>query len=109
MRSLALEALKCDKATRQEHYHRLRTLLKKGKSQAVIQELEALAEGSPVESPVWREIRYLKRHAGSRRLRYDVFRSWRLPMGSGAIKRGFPRRESPSQSHNCQTSGVRRS
>jgi hypothetical protein len=84
--SVALEALKFDKATRQEYYHRLRTLLKKGKSKAVIQELEALAEGSPMESPVWREIRYLKKHAESRRLRYDVFRSWRLPMGSGAIE-----------------------
>ena len=84
--SVALEALKFDQAARQEHYHRLRALLKKGKSQAVIQALEALAEGSPVESPVWREIRYLKKHAESRRLRNEVFRAWRLPMGSGAIE-----------------------
>jgi hypothetical protein len=84
--SVALEALQFDKATRQGHYHRLRTLLKKGKSQAVIEELEALAEGSPADSPVWREIRYLTKHTEARRLRYDVFRSWRLPMGSGAIE-----------------------
>ncbi len=84
--SVALEALKFDKATRQEHYHRLRALLKKGKSRAVIEGLEALAEGSPADSPVWREIRYLTKHAEARRLRYDVFRSWRLPMGSGAIE-----------------------
>jgi hypothetical protein len=84
--SVALEALKFDKATRQEHYHRLRALLKKGKSRAVIEELKALAEGSPADSPVWREIRYLTKHAEARRLRYDVFRSWRLPMGSGAIE-----------------------
>ena len=84
--SVALEALKFDKATRQEHYHRLRMLLKQGKSKAVIQELEVLAEGSPADSPVWREIRYLRKHAEARRLRYDVFRSWRLPMGSGAIE-----------------------
>jgi hypothetical protein len=84
--SVALEALKFDKATRQEPYHRLRALLKKGKSQVVIEELEALAEGSPADSPVWREIRYLTKHAEARRLRYDVFRSWRLPMGSGAIE-----------------------
>ena len=84
--SVALESLKFDKATRQEHYHRLRALLKKGKSQAVIAELKALAEGSPADSPVWREIRYLTKHAEARRLRYDVFRSWRLPMGSGAIE-----------------------
>ena len=84
--SVALEALKFDKVTRLEHYQRLRTLLKKGKSQAVLQELEALAAGSPVDSAVWREIRYLRKHAEARRLRYDVFRSWRLPTGSGAIE-----------------------
>ena len=50
--SVALEALKFDKATRTSHYNRLRKLLKQGKSQAVIEELEALAEGSPADSPV---------------------------------------------------------
>jgi hypothetical protein len=84
--SVALEALTFDKKTRQGHYNRLRTLLKKGKSTAVIAALEALAAGSPAESAVWREIRYLKKHAAARRLRYQVFRSWRLPMGSGAIE-----------------------
>jgi hypothetical protein len=83
---VALEALKFDKATRLEPYQCLRTLLKKGKSQALLQELEALAEGSPADAAVWREIRYLRKHAEARRLRYDVFRSWRLPMGSGAIE-----------------------
>jgi hypothetical protein len=84
--SVALEALKFDKATRLGHYNRLRALLKKGKSKAVIEELEGLAEGSPADLAVWREIRYLRKHAEARRLRYDVFRSWRLPMGSGAIE-----------------------
>jgi hypothetical protein len=84
--SVALEAPKIDKATRQGHYHRLRALLKKGKSPAVIEGLEGLAEGSPADSPVWRQIRYRAKHAEARRLRYDVFRSWRLPMGSGAIE-----------------------
>jgi hypothetical protein len=84
--SVALEALKFDKPTRLGHYQRLRTLLKKGKSQSVLDELEALAESSPVDSAVWREIRYLRKHAEARRLRYAVFRSWRLPMGSGAIE-----------------------
>ena len=45
-----------------------------------------MAGGSPVDSAVWREIRYLRKHAEARRLRYAVFRSWRLPMGSGAIE-----------------------
>jgi hypothetical protein len=84
--SVALEALKFDKATRGAHYDRLRKLLKKGESQDVIAELLVLAEGRPADSPVWREIRSLTKHAEARRLRYDVFRSWRLPMGSGAIE-----------------------
>jgi len=69
---VALESLKFDKATRRAHYQRLRTLLKQGKSQAVITGLETLAEGSPADSPVWREIRYLRKHAEARRLRYTI-------------------------------------
>src|SRR5512135_2010081 len=84
--SVALEALKFDPATRQGHYQRLRTLLKQGKSKTVLQELETLAAGSPSDSAVWRELRYLRKHADARRVRYDVFRSWRLPLGSGAIE-----------------------
>ena len=45
-----------------------------------------MAEGSAADSVVWREIRYLKKHGAARRLMYDVYRSWRLPMGSGAIE-----------------------
>ena len=84
--SVALEALGLDKATRGEHYQRLRKLLKQGKSAAVIKGLEALAAGAAADSAVWRELRYLKKHKAARRLMYDVYRSWRLPMGSGAIE-----------------------
>lgn len=84
--SVALEALGFDKATRDEHYQRLRKLLKAGKSAAVIKELEALAVGRAADSAVWREIRYLSKHKAERRLMYNVYRSWRLPMGSGAIE-----------------------
>ena len=49
---VAWEALKFDKATRREHYQRWRALLKPGKSKAVLQEREALAEGSPADSAV---------------------------------------------------------
>lgn len=89
--SVALEALSLDKATRDEHYRRLRALLKAGKSAAVIKELEALAAGSATDSAVWREIRYLKKHRAARRLMYNVYRSWRLPMGSGAIESAIRR------------------
>lgn len=84
--SVALEALGFAKATRDEHYQRLRKLLKAGKGAAVIKELEALARGHSADSAVWREIRYLRKHKAERRLMYDVYRSWRLPMGSGAIE-----------------------
>ena len=84
--SVALEALPFAKATRQAHYQRLRTLLKQGKSRALLEDLETLADGQPADSAVWRELRYLSKHAEARRLRYAVFRSWRLPMGSGAIE-----------------------
>src|SRR5512135_1782527 len=84
--SVALEALRFDKATRQAHYQRLRALLKQGKSRALLQDLETLADGQAADSVVWRELRYLSKHAEARRLRYAVFRSWRLPMGSGAIE-----------------------
>ncbi len=50
--SVALEALTFDKATRWEHDQGLRTLLKKGKSKALLQELEALGEGSPADAAV---------------------------------------------------------
>ena len=84
--SVALEALGFDKATRDGHYQRLRKLLKQGKAAALIKDLETLASGSAEDSAVWRELRYLKKHKEARRLMYDVYRSWRLPMGSGAIE-----------------------
>jgi hypothetical protein len=84
--SVALEALGFDKATREAHYHRLRKRLKQGKSAALIKDLEGLAAGSAADSAVWRELRYLEKHKAARRLRYNVYRSWRLPMGSGAIE-----------------------
>lgn len=84
--SVGLEALKMDKETRTGHYARLHPLLKNGKSKQVISELELLAEGTAEDSAVWREIRYLKKHSEAGRLRYDVFRRWHLPMGSGAIE-----------------------
>lgn len=84
--SVGLEALGLDKATRTAHYQRLRALLRAGKSAAVIKELEGLAAGVSEDSAVWREIRYLEKHKAARRLMYATYRSWRLPMGSGAIE-----------------------
>ena len=71
---------------RAEQYGRLRTLLRAGQSQIVIEELERLGAGQPEGSPVWREIRYLRKHSEAGRLRYNCFRYRGVPLGSGAIE-----------------------
>jgi hypothetical protein len=84
--SLALAALGLAPDRRAEEDARLRRLLKAGRSPIVIEELEALAEGQPEDSGVWRELGYLSRHSEAGRLRYDCFRCRGVPLGSGAIE-----------------------
>jgi hypothetical protein len=84
--SLALGALGLAQDRRAEEYGRLRTLLKAGRSRVVIEEWEGLAAGQPDDSPVWREISYLRRHSEAGRLRYHCFRCRGVPLGSGAIE-----------------------
>jgi hypothetical protein len=84
--SLALAELNLAQDQRQELYSRLRGLLKAGKSQVVLDELEALAAGQARDEPVWREIGYLTRHSEAGRLRYDCFQYRGVPLGSGAIE-----------------------
>ena len=84
--SLALAALDLAQDRRAEQYGRLRTLLRAGQSQIVIEELERLGAGQPEGSPVWREIRYLRKHSEAGRLRYNCFRCRGVPLGSGAIE-----------------------
>jgi PAS domain-containing protein len=84
--SLALAALHLTEERRAEEYGRLRTLLRAGQSAMVIAALERLAAGQPEDSSVWREIRYLTRHAEAGRLRYHCFRNRGVPLGSGAIE-----------------------
>jgi hypothetical protein len=84
--SLGLAALDLKEKLRGELYSRLRGLLKNGKSKAVLAELEDLAKDQCDDSPVWREIGYLRKHSEAGRLRYDCFRCRGLPIGSGAIE-----------------------
>jgi hypothetical protein len=84
--SLPLAALDLAEDQRQENYSRLRGLLKKGKSKAVLADLEELAADQLEDSPVWREIRYLRKHSDAGRLRYNCFRCRGVPLGSGAIE-----------------------
>lgn len=84
--SVALADVIADKGDRKERYKHLRKLLKQGRAEAVIDELMVLGAGRPDTSVVWREIRYLQRHADADRLRYAVCRCRRQPMGSGAIE-----------------------
>jgi len=84
--SLALEDVAQSSAARKERYARLRQLLKQGKAESVIKELEQLAAGRSDKSVIWREIRYLQKHADAGRLRYAVMRYRKLPIGSGAVE-----------------------
>lgn len=84
--SLALEDLKLGKVQRAAMYVRLRKALIRGKANEVIAELEKLASARRRNQPVWREIRYLTKHAQAGRLRYPVFRYRRQPIGSGAVE-----------------------
>jgi hypothetical protein len=84
--SLALQASGLSEGERSERYARLRRSLKKGRSEAVIEELEELAAGQPESAAVGREIGYLIRHSAAGRLRYDCFRYRGAPLGSGAIE-----------------------
>jgi hypothetical protein len=83
---LALAALGLAEDHRAEEYRRLRLLLKAGRSQTVIEDLEAQAAGLDEDSAVWREIGYLTRHSDAGRLRYNCFRCRGVPLGSGAIE-----------------------
>ena len=89
--SLALHVSGLPEGERTERYARLRRSLKKGRSEEVIEELEALAAGQPEGAAVWREIGYLIRHSGAGRLRYDCFRCRGVPLGSGAIESAIRR------------------
>jgi hypothetical protein len=84
--SVALASLPLTESQRKGLYKRLRGLLKEGKSQDVIAELNVLAINEPDESAMWREIRYLTKHSDAGRLRYSSFRRRSVPMGSGAIE-----------------------
>ena len=83
---LALAALGLAEDRRAAEYRRLRLLLKAGQSQAVIEDLEALAAGLDEDSAVWRELGYLTRHSEAGRMRYNCFRCRGVPLGSGAIE-----------------------
>ena len=83
--SLALAALHLTEERRAEEYGRLRTLLRAGQSAMVVAALEGLAVPAPGSS-VWREIRYLTRHAEAGRLRHNCLRNRGVPLGSGAIE-----------------------
>lgn len=84
--SVALAALDLAEDQRQKYYSRLRGLLKRGESKAVLADLEELAADQPEDSPVWREIRYVRKHCDAGRLRYNCFRYRGVPLGSGAIE-----------------------
>ena len=84
--SLALEKLSLSDQQRQRLYRELRRKLRAGQAYQVTIELSFLAEGLPLDSPVWTEIRFLEKHAEAGHLRYPLFRRRGAPLGSGAIE-----------------------
>jgi hypothetical protein len=84
--SLALGAFGRAEDQRAEPDSRRRVLLKAGPSPAVIEDLEAWAEGQPDDAPVWREIGDLTRHSEAGRWRDNGFRCRGVPLGSGALE-----------------------
>jgi hypothetical protein len=68
-----------------------RTLLRNGQWRRVVEELTDLAGDAPADAKIWTEIAYLKKHGDAGRLKYPTFRSYGLPVGSGAIESGIRR------------------
>ena len=86
--SLALEGLGLEATARRQLFKDLRRKLRRGGIWSVIAQLGVLAvgKGKGQAAAVWREIRYLDRHAWAGHRDYRSFRQEGLPLGSGAIE-----------------------
>jgi hypothetical protein len=89
--SLALAALGYEEKERLPMYRELRTLLRNGQWQLVVDALTDLASETPGGAQVWTEIAYLQKHGEAGRLKYPTFRGLGLPLGSGSIESNIRR------------------
>jgi hypothetical protein len=89
--SLAFAAVGQTREQRLALYREYRTLLRNGQWRRVVDGLTELAEDAPADSNIHTEIAYLRKHGEAGRLKYPHFRSWGLPIGSGAIESSIRR------------------
>lgn len=89
--SLALAALGMNEKERMPQYRELRTQLRNGQWQSVVEQLEELFEINPDAVAMQVEIEYLRKHGEAKRLNYAEYRNLGIPLGSGAIESSIRR------------------
>lgn len=89
--SLALAALGMNEKERMPLYRELRTQLRNGQWQSVVEQLEELFAMYPDAVAMQVEIDYLRKHGEAKRLNYAEYRNLGIPLGSGAIESSIRR------------------
>jgi hypothetical protein len=89
--SLALACLGLNEAERMPLYRAMRTMLRNGQWQQVVEDLRDLAEDNQWPSTIATEIEYLQKHGEAGRLSYVHFRKLGIPLGSGSIESSIRR------------------
>lgn len=89
--SQALAALGLDREARNPLYRQLRSQLRNGQWQQVVESLDEFQGQEKPNAELATEISYLRRHGEAGHLSYVRFRQLGLPCGSGAIESGIRR------------------
>lgn len=89
--SLALASLGLGAEERLPLYRELRSQLRNGRWEQVVDVLESLQDEERPIPALETEISYLRRHGGAGRLKYVRYKQLGLPCGSGAIESGIRR------------------
>ena len=89
--SLALASLGISAEERMPSYRDLRTRLRNGEWRYVVKELQQHADANPEIEKLQTEVNYLRKHGEAGRLRYPLFKSLGIPIGSGAIESSIRR------------------
>ena len=89
--SQALAALGLDREARNPLYRQLRSQLRNGQWQQVVESLVELQDHEKPIAELATEISYLRRHGEAGHLSYVRYRQLGLPCGSGAIESGIRR------------------
>ena len=89
--SQALASLGLDREARNPLYRQLRSQLRNGQWQRVVEDLSELQNKEKPIEELETEISYLRRHGEAGRLRYVRFRQLGIPCGSGAVESSIRR------------------